>query len=37
MMFRIGWTPAIVENMTYDDMVHYVGRYVGWAKKQKRR
>lgn len=37
MLFSIGWSPQVVESMTYDDMVHYVGRYIGWATKQRKR
>lgn len=37
MLFDVGWSPQVVENMTYDDMVHYVNRYVAWVKRQPKR
>jgi hypothetical protein len=34
LLFRIEFDPAFVERMTAEDMVHYIGRFNGWYKRQ---
>lgn len=35
LLFRVEWPPSVVEQMTIDEMGHYLERFVTWFKRQK--